>query len=240
MSCEIISGLVEHRPTRQKETFRMTWLEMKDYPEIQRLLILGPDYMWRCARLARRSEDYLKALVRGCGHVIGVWVGERLVGMTAVSLSRSGAADLAAKANIPPKERPRAVQVEFAMVHPDYVGNRLQQQMALQLKELAERRYGATYGCFAVASDNRYSLQTIFAFGSLISGVDMGRNKEIMLYAYRRLDNDKAPLVEGDIPVPCDDYQGHRRMIRSGLVGHAMRIVNGQLHIIYGRLISAN
>ncbi|MGE5370695.1 MAG: hypothetical protein ACM3QZ_01790 [Solirubrobacterales bacterium] len=231
---ESTSGEIEHRPTKRKVAYRTSWLEIKDWPQILQLQsrVLengGSDGM------TRRSASYLRALLDRWGHVIGVWVGEQLIGITAISVYRPAIVRVARIAGIPEKDRAQSVLFEFSMVHPEYVGNRLQRKMIERLAQLLQQKYQPKYVCFAVAADNQYSLNTAFGFGALVSGIQMTRNRKIILHAYRPVDENNWPQIEGAVEVPCDDFKQHCRMIRDGMVGYAMCLQDGRVVIRYGR-----
>lgn len=152
-----------------KETYQVKRLTREDLNVILEVQQVVLDTLENKERLQPLSEEEFKAILRGDGLILGVFVKGNLRAFRALWFPGEDEENLGRDLGLSLNEQMKVVHQEISIVHPDYRGNGLQKRLAaLVMRELAENTSEFEYVCCTVHPFNIPSLKDKLAQGMFI------------------------------------------------------------------------
>ncbi|WP_414627739.1 N-acetyltransferase family protein [Alkalihalophilus pseudofirmus] len=203
-----------------KETYQVRRLTREDLNVILEVQQVVLDTLENKEHLQPLSEEEFKAILRGDGLILGVFVKGSLTAFRALWFPGDDEENLGRDLGLSPSEQRKVVHQEISIVHPDYRGNGLQKRLAaLVMRELAERTSEYEYVCCTVHPFNIPSLKDKLAQGMRIVKLKekyAGHLRYILLKKLSvemMVDNDTKKIV------PLDDIVEQNRLLNEGYYG---------------------
>jgi hypothetical protein len=159
------------------------------------------------------SRDYFASHIDGHGLILGVFVGDDLVGYGLISIPANDAENYGTFLGLPHDEFSLVGQLEGAAVHHDWWGRGLHNMLA-RWRVACLHNAGYRHICATVAPRNTWSLNNLLRVGMTVRQIATlygGLTRYVLQWegpSYPALKS--AP---GDIPVSLDDLEAQRGLI---------------------------
>ncbi|VEF48792.1 benzoate transport protein [Bacillus freudenreichii] len=183
------------------------------------------------------SYDEFRYITDGNGILIGAFADNQLIAFRALlvpPVDEEG--HLGLDIGLQENELRDVIYQEISNVHPDYRGNRLQQQLAqLIMQELKKQEQTFKYACATVMPYNIPSLKDKFGQGMLIAALKEKYEGRLRYVFYKELTEEKPFVWSETKELPMSDIEGQQQLLQQGWLGFNMDKQNGEYIVLFGK-----
>lgn len=166
------AGMVQNRSDLRTVPCQMKLLNETHLEEMLKLKEVVVEQLAEWDMLLPLTAGMLRADLGEKGLTLGAFAGERLIGFRSVHFPGNDEDNLGRDIGLSEDQLMKVMQLEVALVHPDFRGNSLQKRMTARLlKTVRDRNLGYRYCCSWVSPKNCPSLADKFAQNLLIARV---------------------------------------------------------------------
>ncbi|KJS45197.1 MAG: hypothetical protein VR70_00690 [Rhodospirillaceae bacterium BRH_c57] len=208
-----------HKPGAAEVPFRAHALTAEHVDAIYELHRTAHALAVRPELVRLDTRDYFAEHIEGHGLILGVFVGDALVGYGLISIPTNDAENYGTFLGLPHDEFPLVGQLEGAAVHHDWWGRGLHNMLA-RWRVACLHNAGYRHICATVAPRNTWSLNNLLRVGMTVREIATlygGLTRYVLQWegpSYAAL----KPAA-GDIPLSLDDLDAQRAVIAKGARG---------------------
>lgn len=182
------------------------------------------------------SYEEFRYITDGNGILIGAFADDQIIGFRALlvpPIDEEG--HLGLDIGLQEDELSDVIYQEISNVHPDYRGNRLQQQLALLImQELQKEEQPFKYVCATVMPFNIPSLKDKFAQGMHIAALKEKYEGRLRYIFYKELTVETPPVWNETKKLLMSDIEGQQQLLQNGWLGFKMDKQNGEYVVVFG------
>lgn len=182
------------------------------------------------------SYEEFRYITDGHGLLIGAFADEELIAFRALLVPSVDEEDhLGLDIGLQVDELQNVIYQEISNVHPDYRGNRLQQELAqLIMEELNKEKKPFKYVCATVMPFNIPSLKDKFGQGMLIAALKKKYEGRLRYIFFKELGMETPTVWNTTKELPMSDVKGQQRLLERGWLGFKMEKRNEVYIVVYG------
>nr|WP_285853861.1 GNAT family N-acetyltransferase [Oceanobacillus luteolus] len=186
------------------------------------------------ASLEKLSQDEFRNILEGNGLMIGAFVENKLFAIRALLIPPIDDHHLGRFAGLTQEELPKVIYQEVSLVHPEYRGNRMQQQLAhLIMNELENSQLDFQYVCCTVAPFNIPSLKDKFNQRMKIKALEKVYGEKLRYVFIKDLLKEDELEREENKFIPMDDIEMQQRLLASEWEGIQLVVNKDKFYIQY-------
>lgn len=187
-------------------------------------------------QLSTLSRDEVHNILAGNGMIVGVFTEERLIAARALLVPDVDEDEhLGKDAGLSRDQLKEVIYQEISLVHPDYRGRRLQQQMGKWLNcRLKKEDQPYQYVCATVAPTNLPSMLDKLKQGMEIVALKEKYGGKLRYIFIKNIENSSPSFYETTVDVRLDDLEKQKDLIRLGYKGVALKREKDSYTIVYG------
>ncbi|WP_286953630.1 MULTISPECIES: hypothetical protein [Aminobacterium] len=174
--------------------------------------------------------------IRGEGFVIGIFSGNRLVAMRAVSYEGKYMEEALADLRLPLAEKEHAAVMDFCITEKNFRGNYIQHFTFLKAEGIL---YPERYHLHCTISPlNVFSLRNVLRSGFHIVDLKEKYGGYLRFILHKNLKNVPCIYTHDHIEVPIEDYESHLALLSMGYCGYAVKGAHSGFSIMYGTKVA--
>ncbi|GIN90285.1 hypothetical protein J22TS1_13360 [Siminovitchia terrae] len=183
------------------------------------------------------SFEEFQFITDGNGILIGAFADQKLIAFRALLVPSVDADDhLGLDIGLQKNELQDVIYQEISNVHPDYRGNRLQQQLAqLIMQELSKEEQTYKYICATVMPFNIPSLKDKFSQGMMITALKEKYEGRLRYVFYKQLGKDVKCEWTETTELAMSDIKSQQILLQKGWRGFKMDKREGEYVVVYGK-----
>lgn len=181
------------------------------------------------------SYDEFDYMVKGNGFIIGAYVEQTLIAFRGLLVPPINEDHLGLALGLDDR-LDKIIYQEISVVHPDFQGNRLQQQLAMiVMEELAKEEHIFEYVCCTVAPYNIPSLKDKFYQGMQIGALIRIYDGKLRYVFVKELDAQCEKDCSDIRKIPMENIEMQQRLLQSGWVGLRLIADERKYYVEYGK-----
>lgn len=202
--------------------------------ELQNLVMGAMEQDCFCVPLSFEEQ---RVILEGHGETIGLFVDDNLYAACSILNNVKPENNMARELNFSQEELKRVSQLELAIVHPEFRGNKLQQRLAGILAQRVEKRKRSKYLFTTVYPFNYPSIQTAISIGLHIAKLCKMYHGWPRYVAYKDFENTIKLDIENSIAISNAAIKEQQELLNKGYRGYAqIKDIDGT-KIVYAKII---
>ncbi|MFS0785692.1 GNAT family N-acetyltransferase [Shouchella sp. 1P09AA] len=211
-------------------------LEAQQVEELYTLQQLVYDQLEHKDQLSTLNRKEIEHILAGNGMIVGVFTNNHLVAARALLVPDVDEDEhLGKDAGLSSDQLKEVIYQEISLVHPDYRGRRLQQQMGEWLnRRLSKEDQPYQYVCATVAPMNLPSMLDKLKQGMEIVALKEKYGGKLRYIFIKDIKNPSPSSYKTNNNVRLDDLEKQKNLIRLGYKGVSLKRENDTYFMVYG------
>ncbi|UTR07348.1 GNAT family N-acetyltransferase [Alkalihalobacillus sp. LMS6] len=217
------------------EEFHFIELKAQQIEAFERLQQHVYDQLEHKEQLSTLSHGEIHNILAGNGMIVGVFTEKRLIAARALLVPDVDEDEhLGKDAGLSRDQLKEVIYQEISLVHPEYRGRRLQQQMGEWLNcRLKKEDQPYQYVCATVAPTNLPSMVDKLKQGMEIVALKEKYGGKLRYIFIKNIKNPSSSFYETTVDVWLDDHEKQKDLIRLGYKGVALKREKDTYKIVY-------
>lgn len=188
----------------------------------------------------RDTKEFIEECLKDEGLLLGVFTEDKLISYRFVNFPGNEVRNFGKDLDLSNEELIKVAHFESVLVHPDYVGNRLQ-RITFELAENIVKEKGYYHICSLISPKNYYSLNNILRMGLNIRGLQRkyssgyGGEGKYRCILHRDVRKEVDKEFNDIITIISTEIEKQRELINSGYVGYKVEGNPSEFNILYGK-----